>query len=320
MSLTGGNPARPHQSCLPLASLVKDVINQYSCRAQLYDAVRVQPQTSPVITAIRTGNLCELLSCLAIGSNVEKAHDQDGLTALHWAAKLGNPVIVKAVVYYYDDLDIGVTDEGWTALQLAAQAGHASVCKILLEMGASPNKATTSGLTALHAALKGNHNTCISLLLKFGADANIPWKGLTPLSMAIDNADEEIVHGLIDAGASVRTSSSADKIDDVNMDDSPCRALTSLQRAVAARKHGIVKMLLAHGASADAETPSGLRALHLAVENGDLTMVELLLQAHAQIELRGDRGFSPLHVAARCGHHKIYQTLLRYEAGCFKRL
>ena len=62
---------------------------------------------------------------------------------------------------------------GKTALHLAAFQGHAMVVSKLIELGADPNKQTTTGSTALHYASAYGHFATISYLLQLGADRGI---------------------------------------------------------------------------------------------------------------------------------------------------
>jgi len=86
--------------------------------------------------------------------------EQDDLgKQIRTAAKEGNLMEVKNL------LESGVAPnppdkDGWIALMEAAQAGHAEVCKLLLDYGADP-KATIKlgewGMTALHYAARTGH-------------------------------------------------------------------------------------------------------------------------------------------------------------------
>jgi len=86
--------------------------------------------------------------------------EQDDLgKQIRTAAKEGNLMEVKSL------LESGVAPnppdkDGWIALMEAAQAGHAEVCKLLLDYGADP-KATIKlgewGMSALHYAARNGH-------------------------------------------------------------------------------------------------------------------------------------------------------------------
>jgi serine/threonine-protein phosphatase 6 regulatory ankyrin repeat subunit B len=62
------------------------------------------------------------------------------------------------------------TTAGVTALMSAAQNGHESCVRVLLEANADPNKAKSNGPTALMLAAQNGHESCVRVLLEAGAD------------------------------------------------------------------------------------------------------------------------------------------------------
>lgn len=86
----------------------------------------------------------------APGVNIH-AKDQDGFTALHWAAWSGMPhsaaMLIKA------GLDINEKEaNGYTPLMLAAMRGDDTVVKMLLQLGADAAATNKDGLTAAQLA------------------------------------------------------------------------------------------------------------------------------------------------------------------------
>lgn len=71
------------------------------------------------------------------------------------------------------DLSDAWSDEGQTALILAARNGHLEVVEALLKAGADPDHATADGRTALIMAAEGGHATVVESLLRAGADPNL---------------------------------------------------------------------------------------------------------------------------------------------------
>ncbi len=106
------------------------------------------PQLSLAKDADRAYYVQELLN--APGVNIH-AKDQDGFTALHWAAWSGMPhsaaMLIKA------GLDInGKEANGHTPLMLAAMRGDDTVVKMLLQLGADAVATNNEGKTALQLA------------------------------------------------------------------------------------------------------------------------------------------------------------------------
>lgn len=69
------------------------------------------------------------------------------------------------------NIDLVSALEGRTALQAAAESGHAETCEFLLRMGAKPNQQDGRNWTPLHHAASRGHLDTIRVLLENGASA-----------------------------------------------------------------------------------------------------------------------------------------------------
>lgn len=89
------------------------------------------------------------------GINLE-AKDNDGFTALHWAAWSGMPR--STILLTQGGLDLNAQENaGYTPLMLAALRGNAAAVRLLLELGADTTLKNADGQTALDLATeKGN--------------------------------------------------------------------------------------------------------------------------------------------------------------------
>ena len=85
-----------------------------------------------------------------------QAADNDGFTALHWAAWSGMPNTAYALVKAGIDVN-RQEGNGYTPLMLAARRGNAEVVRMLLQMGADPALANKEGKTALQLATEEEH-------------------------------------------------------------------------------------------------------------------------------------------------------------------
>jgi len=82
-----------------------------------------------------------------------------------------------------------------------------------------------------------------------------------------------------------------------------------LHSAASARNLEAARLLLEHGAPANARQQAGWVPIHAAAQNGDRPMVELLLKHHADPKLANDDGKTPAMVAREKGHEEIAALL-----------
>ncbi|XP_071945854.1 uncharacterized protein [Antedon mediterranea] len=106
-----------------------------------------------------------------VSNNAVNIQDQDGTTALMFAAYVGNAAICHQLID--GGADINLQDKvGCSALHWAATRGHSACCNLLVDAGSDINIQDRNGSTPLmKAAYNGFHEVCLVLLNK-GADAN----------------------------------------------------------------------------------------------------------------------------------------------------
>lgn len=92
--------------------------------------------------------LNELLKVPGIRTNES---DNDGFTALHWAAWSGLPACVKRLAEVGSDVN-APEKAGYTPLMLAAMRGNAETVAMLLQLGADPSRTLPNGDTAAKLA------------------------------------------------------------------------------------------------------------------------------------------------------------------------
>lgn len=104
--------------------------------------------------------------------------------------------------------------------------------------------------------------------------------GFTALHLACFFGQEEIAKTLVENGADVAVAAR-----------NPMQ-VAPLHSAAAGRKVAIVKMLLEHGAPANARQQGGWTALHAAAQNGDSEMERILLERGADPAATNDAGLT----------------------------
>lgn len=105
------------------------------------DAFQLSNGMTPLMFAANSGNteLVELLTSNGAGVNLTSTWDK--MTPLHRAASGSHVAVVKqllAMGSVVDSPSMGSGQDGLTPLMLAARAGSADVCKLLIEAGANP--------------------------------------------------------------------------------------------------------------------------------------------------------------------------------------
>ncbi|CAK9036684.1 unnamed protein product [Durusdinium trenchii] len=186
---------------------------------------------------------------------------------------------------------------GRGALHLAAEEGHVSCLRLLLEARADKD-AALDDYTPLHLATRNGHVEVVETLLKFGVEKDTSTReGATPLHVASLQGHAEVVRSLLQAGA--------DK-DKATFDE----GFTPLHLACHRGSLEVIQMLLAAGANKDTTLSNGQTPLHSAANVGHLEVVRLLLSVGAAYVLTPD-GLSPLHVAAHEGHVEVAKVLLQ---------
>ncbi|MFC1781686.1 ankyrin repeat domain-containing protein, partial [Planctomycetota bacterium] len=136
------------------------------------------------------------------------------------------------------------------------------------------------------------------LLIDKGADINAKnnW-GWTALVWAVSVGRTEVAEFLISKGA------------DVNITDQ--WGQTTLVIAQQRGNTEIIELLRKHGAE-DAEPPTN--PLHEAAEAGDIEQIKQLISEGAEIDLRDNRGNTPLYNAAANGRLEVAELLIENGA------
>ena len=138
---------------------------------------------------------------LSAGEDIE-ARDAQGWTALMVAAEAGHYPQVTALLKRGAEIDAR-DDCGWTPMMRAAAGGHLEVMECLLDHGANLHQQEKTGQNALMAAVLNNRENTTQALILRGAEVNVQEQsmGLTPLMWAARNGNAQITEWLLEAGA-----------------------------------------------------------------------------------------------------------------------
>ena len=177
---------------------------------------------SPMSLAAEVANTEILNRLLEAGADADSPN-QDGQSALMAVARTGNVAAAKALLEHGATVDARESFGGQTALMWASARRHPEMMELLLAHGASidarstareyqrhvtaegrPKSLDSGGFTSLLYAARENCIACADVLVKNGADIDLPDPdGVSPLLVAIMNANWDLAKRLIDAGADV---------------------------------------------------------------------------------------------------------------------
>ena len=130
---------------------------------------------------------------------------QDEIT-LFEAAASGKFDVVAHEIFKKPEKINDYSDDGFTALGLAAYFGKEEVARYLVLKGADVNLSSNNGyhVFPLHSAVAGNHLNISRMLIENGAFVNATqMSGITPLHSAAQNGNIEIIILLLEKGAKV---------------------------------------------------------------------------------------------------------------------
>jgi ankyrin repeat protein len=251
---------------------------------------------APLYLAAKGGHLHTTELLLTRGALVDQLKD-NGSTALSVAAFQGHDSILRLLLERGAEVD-HVNDEGNTPLMFAVQQGHLHIVELLQYLGADILHANADGATPLHFAAHHGHLDVVEWLLAQGAevDQTISAEDSTPLQLAVEQSHLDIVRLLL---------KHTDPSNIVNLGS------ILLTFAAQAGHLEIVRHLLDCGADINYRGYLGETALFIAAFEGDIRIVELLLERNALVYLvEAGAGSSPLFVAAQEGHLQIVEELI----------
>ena len=202
--------------------------------------------------------------------------------------------------------DINMGFINGTPLYVAAAMDRPAVVRILLSRpDIDVNLAHPTGATPLFVAAQMGHLEVARLLLekqKTNPLLATPVNRTTPLTAAAYNGHMELVQLLLSSGR-------------VDINTRQKDGATALFAAVQADRPLVTELLIREGADVNLPLDDRTTPLCLAVYNGNIDLVKLLLQAPGiQINQAGLENTSPLYYAADRGHEEIVELLLNNEA------
>jgi uncharacterized protein len=284
---------------------------------------------TPMTLAAEVGNADMLKVLLEAGANADSPNP-DGQTALLAVARTGNVEAAKLLLEHGATVDAKEKWGGQTALMWASARRHPAMMELLIAKGADvnarsidrdyqrhvqaegrPKSLDSGGLTPLLYAARENCLACVDVLLKSKADIDLADPdSVSPLLVAIMNANWDLAKKLIEAGADVNQWDIYGETPLLTTIDLRARldgGRASIDAPNATKGIDILKLLLDRGADPNIQLffkpanargtvqTRGVTALIRAAANADTEVVKLLLDKGADATIYTADRQTPIH-------------------------
>lgn len=277
-------------------------------------------------------------------SLVERVDDQSyvnmmsntGFSALIIAAAHGHLEAVEFLIASGSEVD-AVHNNGVTALMYAAASGHAAVMEALIASGhANLDLKHTNGGTALLEAASSGMVEAIKILVANEAEVDfVDYDGVTPLMAIASQGNAEGQSIILEALR--KTKSSQDLVDHINLlshsggssvmfaaagGHVACAKeliksgadVVAIARAQPGYEEKLAKMIEEGQVQEEEPHVDGVTALHVAAQGGYLEMVNILLEAGADVAHLDDAKRSALVLAVQGNHGEVASVLVNAGA------
>lgn len=262
--------------------------------------------------------------------------DENGNTALHLAIINGHTETAKLLIektyIHYENHD------GFHALHLAAQIGNHELLPLLIKNctdvhrvaetprfvfdnnSSNASEREKNKYPALHLAAQNGHKIMVEELIKAGADVDQEVDGDTPFNLATRNRHVEVITTLVEYGATPT------KLPNYpNNFPNLARRVNLVEQRHAALSQAIkdgnteqVQGIIAEdGFKIDAplerDGHNVCNALHIAAQEGHNEIVQILINAGANVNAINNYGSTPLHCAAEARHVEVARILIEKD-------
>ncbi|KAL2865209.1 ankyrin repeat domain-containing protein [Aspergillus lucknowensis] len=283
--------------------------------------VRDQEQMTPLLLAAEAGHVQVMQQLLLREKDIQRH-----LPAL--AARKLPPAYEQILVPFLlkqhrDGLNELV--DGRTVLHQAAQCGHTTIAKLMLQSGAQASVKDREGHTPVEVAATQGHLDLVYILdaepfpqverLIHHAvrqrNVNRVFKILTAAPKTLRRRVKAMA--LAAAALTLQKPLITKLTRTISIDEDQGLGWRPLYVATLKGEQRAMQLLLARGANPNLKTDAGITPLLQAAEGGSPNLIHLLLSHGASVEERDPRGHTALQVAARCGQGAAVVALL--EAG-----
>lgn len=249
---------------------------------------------SPIYTAAGCGNICGIDALISRDASLLESSEPEEPLCI--ASSVGHWKVVERLLELGAKPNGGVSDSTpagvWAPLVVAADGGYVESTKLLLENGADPDIPGPDGndTPLWFAAVSAANLECVRLLLKKGANPNHPLLN-PPLLIEVVRSSQPIEKRTAILNALLNSESPA------NVDALDDEEMSPLLHAAKQGDLSIVNLLLEHRAYIDAKDSRGYCALAYAVESNHTSVVQELLSRSPDLDVRTSSNETLLEIA-----------------------
>ncbi|GLH09963.1 Poly [ADP-ribose] polymerase tankyrase [Gryllus bimaculatus] len=278
--------------------------NHSKCVKTLLDAgasvyVTDKFETSAMQAAIARGHFDTVCVMYPFADPTE-LRDIRRSTPLHHAVAYDNLDIVVGLLVRRHPVNLADRD-GVTPLHIAAKRANLKIFGMLLSRGADPNLTDSNNLNCLHYAALGGNEAIVKKLLRVSAQGDLEKNLKMCVIISAICGHVLVLKALLEGGAVVDPKNPSD-----------CQLLNL---ANTSKNPEMTRTLLEMGLNPNlSHSSSELPALHLAIIDGAVEIVAVLLENGADVNATLSNGTSPLHTAVKGDNVKLIELLLSHGA------
>lgn len=239
-------------------------------------------------------NVIELL--LSKGVPIDQK-SKDGYTALHFSAMKGDLEIAAFLLDKNADIN-SISSMGEKPIHIAAAHGHKNMVEFFSSRGVDIDDCNEKGWSALHYAAKNGQVEVIKFLLEKGANIyHKNYKRINPFNIAAYHGQMVVVRIFLEFG--------------LNVNYRQADGNTALHEAAEKGHLDIVQYLIENGADIHIINSKGEKPIHIAAQYGNKDILECLILKDTNIdEVNNINGWTALHYAIQNLHLDIVQYLV----------
>ena len=255
--------------------------------------------------AAEDGDEARLSELLAVdGINVNYKDSDYSSSPLHYAARAGNPNIIRLLHQAGAELEIR-DEDGYTPLHWTGAMGRRESAALLLLLGAKINSMDNDNDTPLHEAARYGKKNTVKLLIESGANTEVKnKKGNTPR----DVGDNKEIKSLIDEFE--------------KQEEGPKNKSNLLKKAIDAENWEVATILALNGASEDPDIFDNLLKNSLRSTNIVFSFVDCVFALMAKLgkelsSISKEDQFKLLDIAGQCENSVAIKKLSKVNIEWF---